>query len=50
VAAFIGEPVKAGGVIIPPPTYWREVQRICDGYGVLLIADEVICGFGRLGA
>jgi putrescine aminotransferase len=50
VAAFIGEPVQgAGGVIIPPPTYWPEVQRICDKYGVLLVADEVICGFGRLG-
>ncbi|MEO6021594.1 MAG: aspartate aminotransferase family protein [Burkholderiales bacterium] len=50
VAAFIGEPVQgAGGVIIPPPTYWPEIQRICDKYGVLLISDEVICGFGRLG-
>ena len=51
VAAFIGEPVQgAGGVIIPPATYWPEVQRICDEYGILLIADEVITGFGRLGA
>jgi putrescine aminotransferase len=50
VAAFIGEPVQgAGGVIIPPSTYWPEVQRICDKYDILLIADEVICGFGRLG-
>lgn len=50
VAAFIGEPVQgAGGVIIPPDTYWPEIQRICDKYGILLIADEVICGFGRLG-
>jgi putrescine---pyruvate transaminase len=50
VAAFIGEPVQgAGGVISPPPTYWPEIQRICDKYGILLIADEVICGFGRLG-
>lgn len=50
VAAFIGEPVQgAGGVIIPPATYWPEVQRICDKYGILLVADEVICGFGRLG-
>lgn len=50
VAAFIGEPVQgAGGVIIPPKTYWPEIQRICDKYGILLISDEVICGFGRLG-
>ena len=50
VAAFIGEPVQgAGGVIIPPSTYWPEIQRICDKYEILLIADEVICGFGRLG-
>jgi putrescine aminotransferase len=51
VAAFIGEPVQgAGGVIIPPSTYWPEVQRICDKYDILLVSDEVICGFGRLGA
>ncbi|QJE03286.1 aspartate aminotransferase family protein [Massilia forsythiae] len=51
VAAFIGEPVQgAGGVVIPPATYWPEIQRICDRYGILLVADEVICGFGRLGA
>ncbi len=51
VAAFIGEPIQgAGGVIIPPETYWPEVQRICDEYGILLISDEVITGFGRLGA
>jgi putrescine aminotransferase len=50
VAAFIGEPIQgAGGVIIPPATYWPEIQRICDKYGILLISDEVICGFGRLG-
>ena len=50
VAAFIAEPVQgAGGVIIPPETYWPEVQRICDEYGILLISDEVITGFGRLG-
>jgi putrescine---pyruvate transaminase len=50
VAAFIGEPVQgAGGVIIPPATYWKEIQRICDQYGILLAQDEVICGFGRLG-
>ncbi len=50
VAAFIGEPVQgAGGVIIPPATYWPEIQRIVDKYGILLISDEVICAFGRLG-
>jgi putrescine aminotransferase len=50
VAAFIGEPVQgAGGMIIPPETYWPEVNRICRQYGILLIADEVICGFGRTG-
>jgi putrescine aminotransferase len=51
VAAFIGEPIQgAGGVIIPPETYWPEVQRICDKHGVLLVSDEVICGFGRTGS
>lgn len=50
VAAFIGEPIQgAGGVVIPPSTYWPEIQRICDKYEILLIADEVICGFGRTG-
>ena len=50
VAAFIGEPVQgAGGVIVPPETYWPEIQRICDKYHVLLVSDEVICGFGRTG-
>ena len=50
VAAFIAEPVQgAGGVIIPPETYWPEIQRIVDKYGIILIADEVICGFGRTG-
>lgn len=50
VAAFIAEPVQgAGGVIIPPHTYWPEIQRIVDKYGILLISDEVICAFGRLG-
>jgi putrescine aminotransferase len=50
VAAFIGEPVQgAGGVIIPPATYWPRIQRICDRYGILLVSDEVICGFGRTG-
>jgi len=51
VAAFIGEPVQgAGGVILPPKTYWPKVEAICRKYGILLVADEVICGFGRLGA
>jgi len=50
VAAFIGEPIQgAGGVIDPPLTYWPEIQRICRKYDVLLVADEVICGFGRVG-
>lgn len=50
VAAFIAEPVQgAGGVIIPPANYWAEIQRICKQYEILLIADEVITGFGRLG-
>lgn len=50
VAAFIGEPVMgAGGVIVPPKTYWDKIQRVCRKYDVLLIADEVICGFGRTG-
>ncbi len=50
VAAFIGEPVQgAGGVVIPPATYWPEIERICRKYDILLITDEVICGFGRLG-
>ena len=50
VAAFASEPVQgAGGVKIPPATYWPEIQRIVDKYGILLLADEVITGFGRLG-
>jgi putrescine aminotransferase len=50
VAAFIGEPIMgAGGVLVPPDSYWPEVQRICKAHDVLLIADEVICGFGRTG-
>jgi putrescine aminotransferase len=50
VAAFIGEPVQgAGGVIVPPESYWPEVQRICDKHGVLVVSDEVITGFGRTG-
>lgn len=51
IAAFIGEPIQgAGGVIIPPDSYWPEIQRICRENDILLIADEVICGFGRTGA
>ena len=50
VAAFIGEPIQgAAGVLIPPSTYWPEIQRICKKYGIILISDEVICGFGRTG-
>ncbi|MDA0703074.1 MAG: aspartate aminotransferase family protein [Proteobacteria bacterium] len=50
IAAFIGEPVQgAGGVIVPPETYWPEIQRICRKHDVLLVTDEVICGFGRTG-
>lgn len=50
IAAFIGEPVQgAGGVIIPPDGYWTRVEAICRKYGILLVSDEVICGFGRLG-
>lgn len=50
VAAFIAEPVQgAGGVIVPPPNYWPLVREICDRHGVLLIADEVVTGFGRTG-
>jgi putrescine aminotransferase len=50
VAAFIGEPVQgAGGVIVPPATYWPETQRICERYGILFVSDEVITGFGRTG-
>lgn len=50
VAAFFGEPMQgAGGAIIPPDTYWPEIQRICRKYDVLLAVDEVVCGFGRTG-
>nr|WP_043284471.1 aspartate aminotransferase family protein [Paraburkholderia oxyphila] len=50
VGAFIGEPFQgAGGVIVPPSTYWPEIERICRKYDVLLVADEVIGGFGRTG-
>ena len=50
VAAFIGEPIQgAAGVFVPPMNYWPEIERICRKYDVLLVADEVICGFGRTG-
>jgi adenosylmethionine-8-amino-7-oxononanoate aminotransferase len=50
IAAFIGEPViGAGGIFAPVPGYWQRVQELCRAHDVLLIADEVICGFGRLG-
>lgn len=50
IAAFIGEPVVgAGGVYPPEPSYWAEIERLCRAYDVLLIADEVVTGFGRLG-
>jgi putrescine aminotransferase len=49
-AAFIAEPIQgAGGVIIPPDSYWPEINRILKEYDILMIADEVICGFGRTG-
>ena len=50
VAAFFGEPVQgAGGAVTPPATYWDKIQAVLRKYDVLLIADEVICGFGRTG-
>ncbi len=50
VAAFIGEPIMgAGGVLVPPESYWPEIERICRKHDVLLISDEVVCGFGRTG-
>ncbi len=51
VAAFIAEPIQgAGGVIVPPANFWPLVRAVCDKHGVLLIADEVVTGFGRGGA
>ncbi len=50
VAAFIAEPIQgAGGVVIPPDSYWPEIRRICRERQILLVVDEVICGFGRTG-
>jgi 4-aminobutyrate---pyruvate transaminase len=50
IAAFFGEPVMgAGGVVVPPRTYWAKIQEVLRRYDILLVADEVICGFGRTG-
>jgi len=50
ISAFIGEPIQQGfGALAPPPGYWEIIREICDDYGILLIIDEVICGFGRTG-
>lgn len=50
IAAFVGEPIQgAGGVIIPPKSYWPRIEEICRKHDILLVADEVICGFGRTG-
>jgi adenosylmethionine-8-amino-7-oxononanoate aminotransferase len=50
VAAVFLEPVQnAGGCFVPPASYWKEVREICDRYGVILVSDDVICAFGRLG-
>ncbi len=50
ICAMFGEPVMgAGGVIVPPATYWDKIQAVLKKYGILLVADEVICGFGRTG-
>ena len=50
IAAFFGEPVMgAGGVVVPPRTYWQKIQAVLQKHDILLVADEVICGFGRTG-
>jgi len=50
ISAFIGEPIQQGfGALAPPPGYWDVIREICNDYGILLIIDEVICGFGRTG-
>ncbi len=50
IAALFAEPVQnSRGALVPPQGYWQELRRICDEHGILLVADEVICGFGRLG-
>lgn len=51
VAGFLAEPILGvGGVIVPPPGYWQAVRQICDKYDILLLADEVMTGFGRTGS
>lgn len=51
IAAFFGEPLMgAGGVLVPPRTYWGKIQAVCRKYDILVVADEVICGFGRTGS
>lgn len=51
IAAFIAEPIQgAGGVIVPPDSYWPEIQRILNERDILFVSDEVICGFGRTGS
>jgi len=50
VAAFVGEPIQgSGGVIVPPDSYWPHVQKVCRKHKIPIVADEVICGFGRTG-
>jgi adenosylmethionine-8-amino-7-oxononanoate aminotransferase len=50
VAMVVMEPVQnTGGALVPPPGYWKRIREICDKYQILLVSDEVICGFGRLG-
>jgi adenosylmethionine-8-amino-7-oxononanoate aminotransferase len=52
IAAFIAEPISGSGLaaVVPPPEYWPIIRQICDQYGILLVADEVMTGFGRTGA
>jgi L-2,4-diaminobutyrate transaminase len=50
IAAFIGEPILGTGGIVPPPKgYWQKIQAVLKKYDILLVADEVVTGFGRLG-
>ena len=50
ISVFIGEPIQQGfGALAPPSGYWEVIREICNDYGILLIIDEVICGFGRTG-